>query len=461
MATLSTSLTFTVQKCKPAELVRPAKPTPRECKLLSDIDDQESFRFQAPLIQFYRYNPSMQGKDPARIIREALAQALVYYYPFAGRLREGPNGKLMVDCTGEGTLFVEADADVSLEDFGDPLQPPFPCFDELLYETPNSQGMLNSPLLIIQVTRLKCGGFVFAIRFNHVMSDASGMMQFMFAMAELAQDHHHVPSIFPVWERHFLNARDAPRVTFTHHEYDQVEATNIITPSANMVQRSFFFGPKEISTLRRLLPNHLRKCSRFELLAACLWRCRTIAIKPDPEEDVRMLIMYDVRSKINPPLPSGYYGNVVVCPAAITKARKLWQNPLGYAVNLVKKTKGSVTEEYVKSVADLMVIKGRPHYPLLNSCAITDLSRARFDDVDFGWGKALYGGLASATMGVGQTSFCNRVKNNKGEEIGIVMPICLPAPAMERFAKELDSMLNEHHQVDKLEHKSVFISSAL
>ncbi len=38
----------------------------------------------------------------------------------------------MVDCNDEGILFIEVDADVSLKEFGDALQPPFPCLDELL-----------------------------------------------------------------------------------------------------------------------------------------------------------------------------------------------------------------------------------------------------------------------------------------------------------------------------------------
>lgn len=147
---MDTSLVFTVRRSE-AELIAPAKPTPREVKLLSDIDDQDGLRFQIPVIQFYRHDPSMAGKDPVDVIRKAVAKTLVFYYPFAGRLREGLGRKLMVDCTGEGVLFIEADADVTLKQFGDALQPPFPCWEELLYDVPGSQGVLNTPLLLIQV----------------------------------------------------------------------------------------------------------------------------------------------------------------------------------------------------------------------------------------------------------------------------------------------------------------------
>ena len=96
-------LDFTVQRCEP-ELVVPTKPTPHEFKLLSDLDDQEFLRFQIRVIQLYRCDPSMHRKDPVKVIREALAQALVFYYPFAGRLREGPGRKLILECTAEGVM---------------------------------------------------------------------------------------------------------------------------------------------------------------------------------------------------------------------------------------------------------------------------------------------------------------------------------------------------------------------
>ena len=146
----SPSIVFTVHKNQP-ELVAPAKPTPHEIKLLSDIDSQAGLRANIPVIQFYRNESSMAGKDPVEVIRNALAQTLVSYYPLAGRLREGPDGKLMVDCNEEGVMFIEADADVTLDQFGDFLKPPFPCFNELLYEVPGSEGVIDSPVLLIQV----------------------------------------------------------------------------------------------------------------------------------------------------------------------------------------------------------------------------------------------------------------------------------------------------------------------
>lgn len=146
----SLPLVFNVKRHQPV-LVPPSKPTPQEFKPVSDIDDQESLRFQVPIIQFYPREPAMEGRDPARVIREALGRALVFYYPFAGRLREGPGRKLVVECTGEGVLFIEADADIGLHQFGDALQPPFPLMEELLYDVRGSQGIIDCPLILIQV----------------------------------------------------------------------------------------------------------------------------------------------------------------------------------------------------------------------------------------------------------------------------------------------------------------------
>ncbi|KAJ9179808.1 hypothetical protein P3X46_008128 [Hevea brasiliensis] len=424
-----TSPVFKVYRREP-ELLTPATPTPHEFKPLSDIDDQESLRCHIPILQVYRYHPSMQGKDPVKVSREALAQALVFYNPFAGRLRGGPNRKLLVECTGEGILFMEADANVKLDQSGDALQPPFPYLEELLLDVPGSSETLNCPLLLIQVTRLKCGGFVFALRLNHTMSDAPGIVQFLSAVAEMARGEQ-APSIRPVWQRHVLNARNPPRVTCMHREYDEVKDNNSTSnarvpfPLHDIVDKSFFIRSTQLSALRRFAPPHLHGCSTFQILTAYLWKCRTIALQPDPKQEMRLIYLNNVRKKFNPPLlPEGYY--------------ELTQNPIGYAIELVRKATTDVSREYLQSTADLMVIKGRPHLHVEGSYIVTDVRHARFREVDFGWGKAMYGGPVKAIPIV--ASVYVPFENKKGEN-GIVFPICLPTQAMERFAKEVNNLL--------------------
>ncbi|XP_058758180.1 benzyl alcohol O-benzoyltransferase-like [Vicia villosa] len=439
---IAQSLLFPVKKHAP-ELVTPSKPTPHEVKLLSDIDDQDVLRFHIPVIQFYNYDPSMKGKDPVDIIKKALAKTLVFYYPFAGRLREGADRKLMVDCTGEGVLFIEADADVTLKDFGDTLLPPFPCLDELLYDVPGSSNVLNATLILIQVTRLKCGGFIFAIRVNHTMSDASGIIQFMNALAEISRGMIE-PSISPVWCRELLCARNPPRVTCYHPELEQAPDNkgNVISLDT-MVQRTFFFGPNEVAIVRSLLPtNQQQQYSKFEIITAFLWRCRTIALQLDSNERVRLNIVVNGRY-VNLRLPKGYYGNVVANPAIDTTAGKIVENRLGYmyVLNLIKNAKAKVTKEYMHSLADLIVIKGRPPFTMNEFMFIvSDVTRVGFGDVDFGWGKAVYGGPAIDSPLPGSASFYIPFTNAKGEK-GFVVPLCLPAQAMERFVIEHDSVL--------------------
>nr|CAB3460159.1 unnamed protein product [Digitaria exilis] len=437
-AMAAAAFTFAVRRREPV-LVGPAAPTPRETKRLSDIDDQETLRGQVLFLFVYRGGAHDAGdRDPAAVIRRALGEALVPYYPLAGRLREVEDRKLVVDCTGEGVMFVEADADVRLPEIekATGLKPPFPCMDQLLFDVDGSSGVLNCPLLLIQVTRLLCGGFVLAVRLNHTICDAIGLAQFMSAVAEHARGVPS-PNTAPAWSRELLEARCPPNPpAFPHREFDAMPPPPPTPPPGDMVMRTFTFGPDDIAAIKRTLS----ATTTFEALTAALWRARTAALEVLPGEEVRVVSIANFRGVPNVGLPAGYYGNACVAVAAVTTAGALLAGSIGDAVELVRETKAAVTAEYVRSTVDLLVLRGRPRLAMANLFVVSDNRHAGFHRVDFGWGQPAYGGPAATLFGVSFYIHVGKKKNGAGEgEVGVM--IVLPRPAMDRFASEVEKLL--------------------
>lgn len=290
------------------------------------------------------------------------------------------------------------------------------------------------------MTRLACGGFILALRLNHTMCDAFALLQFMKAIEDMAKGANE-PSLLPVWERELLSPRIPPKITCTHHEYDdQTDSTLAMNPNDHIINhKSFYFGPKEITALRNQLPQHLRDgCSTFELLTACIWRCRTMALQIDPDEIVRVTCCVNIRgTKYNMMLPNGYYGNAIATPTACSTAGDLSKYSLAYAVDLVKKVKATASEEYVRSLIDFMEIRGRPMPAVKGSFVVSDITRGGFEEIDFGWGKPVYAGPPEAVLFM---SFYIKYQNKDSGEYGTLVPICLPLRAMKKFEEELKKM---------------------
>ncbi|KAJ3672571.1 hypothetical protein LUZ60_007292 [Juncus effusus] len=435
---------FKVHRHEP-KLVPPTIPTPHESKPLSDLDDQQGFRFYSAGIHLYKNNPSKLGQDPLKVIEEAIGKALVYYYPLAGRLREEAGKKLVLDCTGEGIVLVEAEAELTANDFADVQGPPFPCFEQFIYDPDNgSEVVTDRPLLYIQVTRLKCGGFVFGQRFCHSVVDAPGGMQFEIAIGELARGAS-APSILPVWSRELFNARNPPLITHSHPEFNEpfgspMASDPIMTTSpSDVVQTRFFFSSKELNAIKKHLPPHLAtSTSRFELITACIWRSRAMALGYAPHDEVRVAFVVNARGKSSIPIPKGFYGNAFSYFVASSDVERLCNSSLGYALELIKKAKSGMTYSHLQSLADMLVMRGRPIFTVTRTYIVSDISYAGFKEVDFGWGEPVYAGPAKGGEGPikGIASYFSRGKNERGEDATVV-PIFLPAWAMERFQSEV------------------------
>uniref|UniRef100_A0A0D3GDL5 Uncharacterized protein n=1 Tax=Oryza barthii TaxID=65489 RepID=A0A0D3GDL5_9ORYZ len=89
-----------------SEVVVPAGETPAGAVWLSNLD-LAARRGYTPTVFFYRHNGE-PGFFAADAMRDSLARALVAFYPVAGRLGLDGDGRVQVDCTGEGAVFATA-----------------------------------------------------------------------------------------------------------------------------------------------------------------------------------------------------------------------------------------------------------------------------------------------------------------------------------------------------------------
>jgi shikimate O-hydroxycinnamoyltransferase len=138
-------------------MVRPARETPRQRLWNSNLDLVVP-RFHTPSVYFYRRRGGSSGGPEAaegffdgERMRRALAEALVPFYPMAGRLARDEDGRVEIDCNGEGVLFVEADApNAAVDDYGDFA--PTMELKRLIPAVDYTDDISAFPLLVLQVS---------------------------------------------------------------------------------------------------------------------------------------------------------------------------------------------------------------------------------------------------------------------------------------------------------------------
>ncbi|KAH0852798.1 hypothetical protein HID58_093704 [Brassica napus] len=83
----------------------------------------------------------------------SLSQVLLHYYPLDGRLTISPVGKLTVNYTEDGVVFLEAETNCKMDEIGDITKPDLETLEKLVYDVVETKNILEVPPVTAQVTK--------------------------------------------------------------------------------------------------------------------------------------------------------------------------------------------------------------------------------------------------------------------------------------------------------------------
>ncbi|RDY04275.1 hypothetical protein CR513_12032, partial [Mucuna pruriens] len=326
-------------RVKEALVVTPSEPTPNTVLPLSALDSQLFLRFTIEYLLVYRPGPGLdRSSTPARL-KSALAKALVPYYPFAGRVRARSDGPgLEVVCRAQGVVFVEAFSErYTVHDFQKAPKTVTQWRKLLsLYVTDVLKG---SPILVLQLTWLADGGAAVGIGINHCLCDGIGSAEFLNYFSDLASGKcvGGDPKPKPVWERELLKAerrrKEGNSETMRHHlEFTRVpdlcgfmnRVTSCLKPTC------IVFDERRIHALKTATGVGEASYTSFEVVAAHVWRSWARALGFPKNQTLKLLFSVNVRKRVRPGLPEGYYGNAFVLGCAQSSAWELGERGVGF-----------------------------------------------------------------------------------------------------------------------------------
>ncbi|XP_047093248.1 putrescine hydroxycinnamoyltransferase 1-like [Lolium rigidum] len=400
-------------------MVTPSEETPVHGLWLTPIDLTWATTGHIPFLHLYRSaSASASGAgavdddffDVARL-KAALAKALVAFYPLAGRLGVDTDGRLEIDCAGQGALFVVARPDLTVDDFGS--SQPSPELKRLLF--PRVEDHSPSLMCGVQVNFLKCGGVALGMALHHIVVDATSAFHFFQTWSAISRDGDAAEATLerPCHDRTLLRPRFPPVV---HPDALTVFCPpNHQTPSRDHSPRAvanqiFVLSKDQVAALKRVCASGV---STFCAVSAHLWRCMCAASRLPPDATTRLIFPANVRASLSPKLPGSFFGNGIIMLGATGKVRDIAsKGQLASVAGRIRGTISRMDDELVRSAIDYFEIAGGHTSNQAGSMPKTELrvvSWRGMHDADFGRGKPLmvhravqpYAGIAYLMDGVG------------------------------------------------------------
>ncbi|KAG0604373.1 hypothetical protein M758_10G167200 [Ceratodon purpureus] len=351
----------------------------------------------------YAFQGSGDGGGDAAVVvlEEALGKVLVEYREWAGRLgRDVETGRPAIELSDEGVVFVEAVADGMLREVF-----PFDPSPLLLDMVPPNRGVPE--LLLVQVTKFKCGGLSLGVARHHQVADGEAASQFMEAWASACKG---LPIRPILHDRGALMPNYPPMPTFPHDEYKKPppkpNSEALATTLPTLVRKKLHFNPE---TLQRIKSSAVKEndergfptYTTFESLTGHLWRCITKARGLTGDTATRNLVAVNGRRRLSPSLPKNFFGNVIFHANPTTSVRRLLEEPLSYAAGIVHASIGRIDNNYMRSAIDYVEQERMNPAPdvarsrstvLSPNLSVTSWVQLPLYSLDFGWGTPVFAG---------------------------------------------------------------------
>ncbi|XP_057787824.1 shikimate O-hydroxycinnamoyltransferase-like [Salvia miltiorrhiza] len=411
-------------RVKESAVVKPTPAKPRTTIWISNLDAILPENYHTRTHTFYRPTHAADFFDTA-VLKAALARTLSEFYPMAGRLKKDEKGRIEINCNGEGAAFIEAEADGEIDDLGDFAPTPDIC---LTPKVDYAQGISSFPLFLVQVTRFKCGGVCLGLAMDHQVKDGLSALHIITTWCDIARGLDiRLP---PYMDRRVLAARDPPQPKFDHVEFHPPPPLKNPQTHSNVSETRFSvlkLTREQLNIIKASCQEDNGKgaaYTSFEALTGHVWRCICKARGLPKDQESKLTVIVDGRSRLRPPLPAGYFGNAVFKATHIALSGEVESKPL----NKIREALGRMDDEYLRSAIDYLEVKGGVHpnsrgtglYKSPN-LGITSWARLPFYDTDFGWGRPFYVGLG-ALPAEGHLIVLPTPPNDASLRLAIVLP---------------------------------------
>lgn len=236
------------------------------------------------------------------------------------------------------------------------------------------------------MTKFECGGYVIGLRFNHTVADGIGAAQFITAVGELARGYRQ-PVIGPaVWCREKLPL-------LKHLKPGPPPSSNT---AKKLIYNTFDISNQYIDNLK--MKYHLQtglNCSKFDIMMAKVWKCRTKAIEPEPELKVHLTFAANTRHLLHQ-IGKGYYGNCIFPVTVSASSENIMNSSIVDIVDMIKDAKTELPAKYMKWLKGEMEMdpfQQKNEYD--QYVYASDWTKVGFSEIDYGWGVPMYIGPVS------------------------------------------------------------------